>query len=129
MEDFLIILLQFLFEFLFEVLLYWPIDLPFLNRETPDPERLYFRGFLWWCAGCALAFVSLIIFQHTFIAFPALRIINLISAPIVSARLAKHLAAARAKSNPNIIPRNHFWQAFWFTLGFAAVRFAYASRI
>lgn len=25
-------------------------------------------------------------------------------------------------------PRNHFWYGFWFSLGLASVRFAYAAR-
>ena len=30
--------------------------------------------------------------------------------------------------SPQIVPRNHFWKAFWFTLGLVVIRFAYATR-
>jgi hypothetical protein len=59
---------------------------------------------------------------------PALRIVNLVSAPVASAFISQAIARRRSRHNPFITPRNHFWQSFWFTLGIVAVRFAYAVR-
>jgi hypothetical protein len=57
-----------------------------------------------------------------------LRLANLPVAPLVSAYIAQAIARRRREANPLIAPRNHFWKAFWFTLGLVAIRFAYATR-
>jgi hypothetical protein len=62
------------------------------------------------------------------ISLSALRIANLVLAPITSAFISQAIARHRSKRNRFINPRNHFWQAFWFTLGIVTVRFAYAVR-
>lgn len=128
MEEILIVILQFLFEFALDVLGNLPFDWPSRNRSTPEPENIFLRCFLWFCGGCLLAGLSLIVFRHTLIAAPALRIANLVLAPLASAFLSAAIARQRALENPFIVPRNHFWQAFWFTLGLVAIRFAYATR-
>ena len=58
----------------------------------------------------------------------ALRIANLVLAPVASAFISQAIARRRSRHNKFIIPRNHFWQAFWFTLGIVTVRFAYVVR-
>jgi ABC-type Fe3+ transport system permease subunit len=70
----------------------------------------------------------LLVVKHTVVSVSALRIANLVLAPVASAFLSEAIANHRAKENPFIIPRNHFWQALFFTLGLVLVRFAYASR-
>lgn len=72
--------------------------------------------------------VSVLLFKHTLIRGSALRIANLVLAPIASAYLARYLARRRSTRVGSIIPRTRFWQAFWFTLGLVSIRFAYASR-
>lgn len=128
MEELLIVVIQFLFEFVLNVLGNLPFDLPSKNRTTPEPESIALPCFLWFCGGCALAGISLLVFKHTFITVAPLRLVNLALAPLVSAYISQAIAARRATANPFIIPRNHFWQALWFTLGLVLIRFAYATR-
>ena len=128
MEELLIAIIQFLLEFALDVLSSIPFDWPSRNRTTPELENISLRCFLWFCGGCLLAGLSLLIFKHTIISVSALRIANLALAPISSAFLSQALASRRATKNIFIVPRNHFWQAFWFTLGLTLIRFAYASH-
>ena len=129
MEDLLVAILQFLFEFAFDVLSNIPFDWPSKNRRTPEPEGIALRCFLWFCGGCLLAGISLLVVRHTIITFAALRLANLVLAPLASAYLSQGIARRRSVNNPFIVPRNHFWQAFWFTPGLVLVRFAYAFRV
>jgi hypothetical protein len=129
MEDLIVLVLQAFFEFVVGVLAYLPIDLiPYSWRREPDPDALAGYCLGWFIGGAVLAWLSLIVFHHTFIHQPSLRIANLALAPLASAFLAEALAKRRERSNPFVVPRNHFWQAFWFTLGLVAVRFAFAAR-
>ena len=128
MEEILIAIAQFLFEFLFDVLLNIPFDWPSRNRKSPEPESIILICFLWFIGSIGLGFISILIFKNTLITHPSLRIANLFMAPITSAYISKSIAARRAKRNPYLVPRNHYWQAFWFTLGYTLYRFAYASH-
>lgn len=128
MEELLLTLLQFLFEFALEILGNIPFDWPSRHRTTPEPGNIALGCLLWFSGGCLLAGASLLIVQHSLIALPALRMANLGLAPIVSAVLSQTIAKHRAKHNPYLVPRNHFWQAFWFTLGLVLIRFMFASR-
>ena len=128
MEEFLVLLLQFLVEFILNVLVYFPFDLPSKNRNRPEPESIVILCSLWLVGGGVLAVVSLIIFKHTLIKVSAFRIANLFLAPVVSGLISRAIAARRAESNRFIVPRNHFWYAFWFTLGLVLIRFTYAAR-
>ena len=60
--------------------------------------------------------------------YPWLRIPNLALAPFVAGLITRQIAVVRAKENLFVEPRVHFWRAFWFTLAFAIIRFAYASH-
>jgi len=126
MEDLIIAILQGIFEFTLEVLSYLPFDWP-LTEKTPI--SLSGKCVLLFVAGCGFAGISVLILKHTWISFSVLRIANLILAPVTSAFISQAIARRRMKKNRSIIPRNHFWQAFWFTLGIALVRFTYAIRL
>ena len=128
MEDLILLAVQALIECLFNVLCVIPFDWTSRNRTTPESPSVFVPRLLWFCAGCALAGISLLIFNRTLIAIPALRVANLALAPIASAYLSEKIATRRAATNPFIIPRNHFWQAFLFTFGLVLIRFVYASR-
>lgn len=132
MEEILIIIIQFFFEFLADVLLglgspSWS-DLA-RSRYEPKPKSRWEMPvvLVWFFVAAGLGWLSLFIFPNTLISIPALRVINLILAPLASASLAQYIAKKRAEENPYIVPRERFWQAFWFTLGFTAVRLAYAD--
>lgn len=128
MEELIVVILQGFFEFILNVLGNIPADWPSKNRNTPERESVVANCFLWFLGGCVLAGISLIFFKHTLIPTLELRIANLVLAPIASAFLSEHIAKRRAEKNPLIIPRNHFWQAFWYTVGLVVIRFTYASR-
>jgi len=127
-EDFIVILIQFIVEFVFNVLANLPFDWPSRGRTTPEPDNMIGVYLLWLLAGGSLAGISLLIVPRTFIMLPSLRIANLALAPIVAGFLSFSIAKRRAEMNPFIVPRHHGWQAFWFTLGLVAIRFAYAGR-
>jgi hypothetical protein len=128
MEDLLIAILQFLFEFLIEIFTWTPFDWPSRSRSRPETETLTGNCFLWFVVGCGLACISMLFLKHTWISMSALRIANLVLAPVASAFISQAIARRRSRHNKFIIPRNHFWQAFWFTLGIVTVRFAYVVR-
>ena len=123
MEDLLIAILQCGFEFLLEIFSYTPCD------WLPDrPQKLVGKCFAWFIVGCVLAGISVLFLKHTWISHPALRIANLIVAPITSAFISQAIARHRSLTNLSVEPRNKFWQAFWFTFGIVLIRFIYATR-
>jgi hypothetical protein len=124
MEDLIVLVLQGIFEFIVEVLCYVPFDWP----RTRDTTSLTETCFALFALGALLAGVSVVFFRHTFLALPALRIANLMLAPIASAYLSQALARRRARRGADSVPRDRFWQAFWFTTGLVAVRFVLATR-
>jgi hypothetical protein len=128
MEEFLIVFIQFIVEFFINVVADIPFDWPSRNRQTPEPENISGLCFGLLLLGGGLAWLSVFIFPRTLISVSVLRIANLALAPVTSGLLSLFIARRRSLANPNIVPRNHFWQAFWFTVGLVGVRFAYAGR-
>jgi len=128
MEDLIIAILQGLFEFLLEIFSYSPLDLPSFHRKSQESDTIAGKCFIWFLVGGGLACLSMFFLKHTWISHPTLRIANLVVAPLASAFISQAIARRRTRNNPFIIPRNHFWQAFWFTLGIVIIRFAYAVR-
>ena len=128
MDEVLAVIIQFVVEFVLNVGIDIPFEWPSRHRRTPEPESVSGVCVFWLIFGAALAGLSLLIFPGTIVSLPALRIVNLLLAPVASGLLSFKLAQRRARTNPNILPRNHFWQAFWFTIGWVAIRFAYAGR-
>jgi multisubunit Na+/H+ antiporter MnhG subunit len=127
MEDLIIAILQGVFEFLIEIFFYTPFDF-FPDWRRRKSNSIWERCIAWFIIGCSLACVSMLFLKRTWISHPTLRIVNLVTAPIISAFISQAIARRRIRRNENIVPRNHFWQAFWFTLGIVTVRFAYAAR-
>jgi hypothetical protein len=129
MEDLIIAILQAIFEFLLEIFFYSPLDWwPGTSRRSPESDSVTGKCFVWFIIGCGVACISMLFLKRTWIVPSALRIANLVLAPMASAFISQAIARRRARRNSFIIPRNHFWQAFWFTLGVVTVRFAYAVR-
>lgn len=126
MEDLLIAILQAVFEIGLEVLANIPFDWP--SKKAFEPRYLSLACCLWFAGGCLLGCVSILVLRHTWIRYSPLRIANLPLAPLMSAYLAQAVARRRREKAPWIVPRNHFWTVFWFTLGLVAIRFAYATR-
>jgi hypothetical protein len=128
MEELIVVVFQFVAEFTINVLSHLPIDWPSKRRKTPERESLWLLCTLWLVAGGVLGGLSLLVFNYALLQPAWLRIANLLVSPVASAYLAQLVARRRAETNPLLIPRNHFWYGFWFSLGLAFVRFAYAAR-
>jgi len=128
MEEVIIAILQAVFEFVLEIFSFVPFDWPSRSRSSPESDDVGLNCFYWFVIGCGLACSSMLFLRHTWISLSILRLANLVLAPIVSAFISRAIARRRSRHNPNINPRKHFWQAFWFTLGVVSVRFAYAIR-
>jgi hypothetical protein len=126
MEDLLVIILQCVFEFLAEVFSYIGFD--FVPEGRWQESSLTGKCWFWFVIGGMLAGISIMLFQRTWIAHPALRIANICLAPITSAFISQAIARYRSKRNRSVVPRNSFWQAFWFTFGVVLIRFIYAAR-
>jgi hypothetical protein len=120
MEAFLVVLGEILIEFVVQMALYFPFDRPGSSSNTGNFFVLILGG--------ALGGLSLFVFQSTLIDWPALRIANLVVAPLAAGFLFRAVARQRAKKNYGVVPRDHFWRAFWFTLGWLVVRFVWARR-
>jgi len=128
LEDLLIIAIQGMLQLLVESIVYIPFDWPSKKRITPDAQRVWPKATILFLIGCVFGGVSVFVIEHSLLQLPALRVINLLAAPLFSAFLSRVIANRRSETNANIIPRNHFWQAFWFTLGLVMVRFAYIEH-
>jgi hypothetical protein len=128
MEEVLVVLFQFLFELILNVLSNLPFEWPSKGRQTPERESIWPVCAIWFMVGCGVGGMSLLLVGYALLQPGWLRIANLVLSPIASGLIAKTLAEQRAPSNPMLVPRNHFWYAFWFSLGVAFTRFAYATR-
>lgn len=128
MEEILVAVLQFLFELFINIFSNVSFDSTFSNQSKSEPASSWDSYFWWFIGACCLGWLSLLVFKYTLIHSFSLRCTNIIFAPLISAQLSQALAVQRAKSDPLIVPQQHYWRAFWFALGFALVRFAYATH-
>ena len=122
MEGILVVIGEILVELVLNVVVFAPFDRP-TSRWKPGTTN-----FTLLFVGGGLAALSLLVFGRPIISVAWLRIANLVVAPIVCAFLFRALAERRAKKNFRIVAREHFWHAFWFTLGWVIVRFVFAAR-
>ena len=126
MEDLIVAILQGIFEFVLEIFSFTPFDFIPSSADRRHSESLWEKCVAWLVVGCGLAAISMLFLKRTWISHPTLRMANLALAPITSAFISQAIARFRSRRDESIIPRNHFWQAFWFTLGIVTVLFAYA---
>ena len=129
MEEALVALLQFIFELLLNIISYVPFDFP-VSRRRDTPEYAYgiLPAIIWLILGGLAGGASLLIVRHTIIHHSWLRIANVGISPVVSGYVSRAIATVRAKRDPFVLPRNHFWYAFSFSFAYAIIRFTYASR-
>jgi hypothetical protein len=131
MEEIIVIIIQVLFEFIVNIILnvlaYSPFDVRTYGkhaRETMDGEL----GFLLFLAGALMGALSLKIIGYHIIQNSALRILGLLLLPYITAKIFHAVAWFFARSKEGIVPDDHFWRAFWFTLGLTLVRFAFGGK-
>jgi hypothetical protein len=131
MEELLIVILQFLFETVLESLLYWPFDTAtdrmLTSRQVEDANKR-FPLIVAAVAGGVVGAISLVVMPHTWLRAEALRIANLVLAPLISAGSAWLIASRRTHRHTQTPPREHAWFGFWFTLVFVVVRFIWCAR-
>lgn len=125
MEEFLVLLLQFLAELVMNIVssgLDWPTS---TSDRSDQHSRLWVRSG-WLFLGGVLGYASVWILPHTILGHAWLRLINMGLSPVIAGFLSRQFASRFG--DEAAIPRNHFWNAFCCSLGFVLMRFAYASR-
>ena len=125
MEEVLIVIVQFLAEFVFQIVAELPWDWIGGRDWLESRWGIYLFGLF---VGGGAAWLSLAIHHHSFLKDPALRIANVAVAPLVAANFSRWMALRRRRNDPDVDPEFHFWLSLWFSLGFAAVRFGFAVR-
>jgi hypothetical protein len=127
-EEFLILILQGILEVILEIFTYGPWDWPWGSSTKWEARSLSAKCGAWLIIGCGLAALSILLLQRTWISHPYLRLLNVVLAPVVSALISQAIARRRQRRNPDLVPRNHFWQAYWFAFGLVVVRYVFAVR-
>ena len=125
MEELLIAILQFVFETLAEAAIYWPFESSADRMLEANPSRESVPLTIAAIAGAVVGGISLVVWPYTWLHFPALRMANLVLAPLISAGGAWLTAVHR---NPQSAPAPHAWFGFTFTLAFVLVRFTWGVR-
>lgn len=129
MEEALVLLLQFLFELIINIFSYMPFDfLPTRQERGKEAWPAKTSLVVFFLVGALLGWLSLLLFKHTLIGYSWIRIANVLVAPLISGFYAQLFSGLRKERYPDVLPREHFWQAFNFSLAFALVRFTYAVR-
>ncbi|HQR05757.1 MAG TPA: hypothetical protein PLN21_02990 [Gemmatales bacterium] len=129
MEEVVVLILQVYFEIFFNAIISLPFDWVFSSLHS-EQEQENIKGciypILFVIVGAGCGWVSLLILPKLLIAIPALRLVNLIFAPLMSGGMAVYLASWRQKEGKLNYSLLHFFNAFFFTLAFVGVRWAYS---
>jgi hypothetical protein len=128
-EELLIVLLQAFGEVILQVLIYLPFELPWTSsRESETGASGCGWAFFYLFVGVGLGWVSTLVFRHVLLPHPALRIANLVVAPLACGTVSWLLARGRAKRGGAGVPEIHFFLAAVFAFAFASARFVWATR-
>src|SRR4051812_44310527 len=128
MEEILVVLIQFLIEVIGQAIVQIPFDCACRLRESREQHAVAMST-LFLVVGGMVGVMSVAFLPGTLIQIPALRILNLGVTPLLGGAIGYRIAKWQAETrNPNVVPRYHFWYAFFFTLALAAVRLVYAKR-
>lgn len=129
MEELLVILCQFFFEVVLQVLAELPWELITSNRKPPNPNGPALWVILSLLAGAGVGGLSLIFFPTTLLHSPTARLDNLLVAPALSAFASFSFATFRPTLAPNPSnPKSRALYAACFTFALAIIRFTYATR-
>ncbi len=113
-------------EILIDVSCSLPVDLFVWGYEEDKPETKR-RGGLF-VAGCLLGGFSAAWLPQSFLHHGWSRMINIIASPLLAGWVAVLIARWMQRRDKEVSPKFQFWRAFWFTLGFTLVRFAYRQH-
>jgi hypothetical protein len=126
MIELFVALIQFCIEVIGQALISIPFDCGWRYREKPQ-DGPYTVGFYFLVAGGLVGWV-LAQLVPALVHQEMLRILSLFGSPLLAGAIGYKIAERKVRTqNPEIVPRRHFWYTFAFTLGLAAVRFAYAK--
>src|SRR5437879_10512994 len=115
MEEFLIVLIQFLIEVVGQAFVSIPFDCACRIRDKPEDHPFWF-AFLFLVVGGATGWISFA-FVPGLIHVPALRIAALFLSPLLAGMFGYQIALWQSRTrNPLLVPGYHFWYAFFFTL-------------
>lgn len=128
MEEIVVIILQVFFEIFFNAIVSLPFEWLFSTRYADNEQNIKGCLFpiLFIAVGAGCGWVSLLILPKLLIAIPALRLVNLIFAPLMAGGMSIYLASWRQKEGKLRHAPLHFLNAFLFTLAFVGVRWAYS---
>ena len=127
MEELIAVIIQIVVEVVFEALWSLPVDLFIWGYEEDRPEKA--RRCSLFGVGCALGWASAFLLPQTVLHHGWSRIANIVIAPLLAGWLATVIARWLVeKREKDASPERQFWRAFWFTLGFSLLRFAYVQR-
>jgi hypothetical protein len=120
MEEILVPILQLLVEFLLQMLVWGGLDfLSFRNERGENNGWVLFGIFLG--VGGLIGGIVTWVHPHPMLAYPWLRLTNLIVGPFVAGGLSWLIARWRQRE-----PWIHVLMAFSFVLGYNVVRYAFA---
>lgn len=126
MEEIFVVIVQVIVEVVFEALFSLPIDVFFWGHQEDRPEKV--RRTALFSVGCLMGWASIFALPGTILHHGWLRVANLVVAPLLAGWLATVIAHWLIdKRHKDASPKIQFWRAWWFTLGFSLLRFAYAQ--
>jgi len=126
MVELLIVLIQFLIEVVGQAVISMPFDWSWRSHENLEEDPFAIGMFFLVVGG--LSGWALAHLVPALVHRDELRVASLFASPILAGTIAKKIAISKLQTqNSSIVPKHHFWYAFVFTLGLAAVRFVYAK--
>lgn len=130
MEELLIVLIQFLIEVIGQAVIQIPFDCSCRIKERERAEDSPIAiSMVFLVIGGIVGWISIVLIPGTLIEIPALRILNLAITPLLGGYISYRIAQWQYKTqSPNIVPKYHFWYAFFFTLALASVRITYGKH-
>jgi len=125
-EEFLVVLIQFVLDVLAQAAISIPFDFcP--RRDFPNSRVTYV--ILAVVGGGLCGAASLHFFPNSPLHYSWLRIASLAASPLIGGYFGYVVAEVRSGLGRELNSRDHFWYAFAFTLGLAVIRFEYAHHI
>ncbi len=128
MEELLVVLVQIVVEVAVQAIVYLPFDFSFYRSEGAGDSGACGWVVLYLVLGSACGGLSVLVAPHVLLPSPALRLVNLVVAPLAAGGLSWAISRRRRARGTAIDPPIHGLYAFVFALAFAAVRLAYAAR-
>lgn len=118
--------MEFLFQFLAEVLFQALVELPFVwlgfnKKESPGLFSFSLSTFL----GIVIGVISIFVLKEHFITNISLRVINLILGPILIGKVFVVMHGKRKNREDKLYLFSSFWNTYIFALSIAIIRFIF----